>query len=41
MRRKISETTLDATTRYELNMRLAGMPKHNKVCHETLIQRIS
>lgn len=33
MRRKISETNLDATTRYELNMRLAGMPKHHKVCH--------
>ena len=33
MRRKISETSLDATTRYELNMRLQGMPKHNKVCH--------
>lgn len=33
MRRKISETDLDATTRYELNMRLVGMPKHNKVCH--------
>ena len=33
MRRKISETGLDATTRYELNMRLTGMPKHRKVCH--------
>ena len=33
MARKISETGLDATTRYELNMRLAGMPKHRKVCH--------
>lgn len=33
MRRKISETGLDATTRYELNIRLAGMPKHDKVCH--------
>lgn len=33
MRRKISETDLDATTRYELNMRLAAMPKHVKVCH--------
>lgn len=33
MARKISETGLDATTRYELNMRLAGMPKHKKVCH--------
>ena len=33
MNRKISETGLDATTRYELNMRIAGMKKHNKVCH--------
>ena len=33
MHRKISQTTLDATTRYELHTRLEGMPKHNKVCH--------
>lgn len=33
MNRKISETTLDATTRYDLHTRLEGMPKHNKVCH--------
>ena len=33
MNRKIDETTLDATTRYELHTRLEGMPKHNKVCH--------
>ncbi len=33
MHRKISETSLDATTRYELHTRLEGMPKHNKVCH--------
>ncbi len=33
MNRKISETTLDATTRYELHTRLEGMPKHVKVCH--------
>ena len=33
MNRKISETTLDATTRYELHTRLEGMPKHKKVCH--------
>lgn len=33
MQRKISETTLDATTRYELHMRLEGMPKHTKLCH--------
>lgn len=30
---KISQADLDATTRYELHTRLAGMPKHNKVCH--------
>lgn len=33
MNRKISQSTLDATTRYELHTRLEGMPKHNKVCH--------
>lgn len=33
MMRKISETTLDATTRYELHTRLESMPKHTKVCH--------
>ncbi len=33
MNRKISNTTLDATTRYELHTRLESMPKHNKVCH--------
>jgi thiamine kinase-like enzyme len=33
MARKINETTLDATTRYELQARLAGMKKHTKVCH--------
>ena len=33
MRRKISQTELDATTRYDLHTRLEGMPKHNKVCH--------
>ena len=33
MNRKIGETDLDATTRYELHTRLEGMPKHNKVCH--------
>ena len=33
MNRKISETSLDATTRYELHTRLEGMPKHVKVCH--------
>ena len=33
MMRKIRETTLDATTLYDLLMRLESMPKHNKVCH--------
>ena len=33
MKRKISETNLDATTRYELHTRLEGMPKHTKLCH--------
>ena len=33
MNRKISQSKLDATTRYELHTRLEGMPKHNKVCH--------
>jgi aminoglycoside phosphotransferase (APT) family kinase protein len=33
LNRKISETDLDATTRYELHTRLDGLPVHNKVCH--------
>ena len=33
MERKISETDLDTTTRYDLHTRLEGMPKHKKVCH--------
>ena len=33
MNRKISQTELDATTRYDLHTRLEGMPNHNKVCH--------
>lgn len=33
MHRKISQTSLDATNRYELHHRLEGMPKHNKLCH--------
>ena len=33
MNNKISESTLDATTRYDLHTRLEGMPKHKKVCH--------
>ena len=36
MHRKISSSTRDATTRYELHTRLEGMPKHNKVCHGDL-----
>lgn len=33
MNRKISQSGLDATTRYELHNRLEGMPKHRKLCH--------
>lgn len=33
MNRKISESDIDATTRYELHTRLNGMKKHKKVCH--------
>lgn len=33
MNRKISESNIDATTRYELHTRLESMPKHVKVCH--------
>lgn len=33
MNRKISESSLDATTRYELHTRLNGMKKHSKICH--------
>ena len=36
MQRKISESKLDATTRYELHTRLESMPKHHKVCHGDL-----
>ncbi|MDR2793277.1 MAG: phosphotransferase [Treponema sp.] len=33
MSRKIAQTDLDATTRYDLHTRLDGMPNHDKVCH--------
>ena len=33
MNRKITQTDLDATTRYELHNSLESMPKHDKVCH--------
>ena len=33
MNRKISASSLDATTRYELHTRLESMPKHKKMCH--------
>ncbi|MEG1524572.1 MAG: aminoglycoside phosphotransferase family protein [Clostridia bacterium] len=33
MNRKISQTNLDATTRYDLHTRLEGMPNNAKVCH--------
>ena len=33
MNRKISQTALDATTRYDLHTRLEAMHEHAKVCH--------
>ncbi len=33
MKRKIDQTSLDATTRYELHTRLDALPTHTKVCH--------
>lgn len=33
MGRKIKESDLDATTRYDLQLRLARMPLHDKICH--------
>jgi len=33
MNRKISETSLDDNTRYDLYTRLEAMPKHTKLCH--------
>ena len=33
MNRKISQSQLDATTKYELHTRLESAPKHTKVCH--------
>ncbi len=33
MNRKISESELNATVRYDLHTRLEGMPKHKKLCH--------
>ena len=33
MFRKIAETNLDETVKYDLQTRLQGMPKHVKVCH--------
>lgn len=33
MKRKIAESSLDATIRYDLQTRRHGMPKHVKVCH--------
>ena len=33
MNRKICQTDLSATVRYDLHTRLESMPKHNKVCH--------
>ena len=33
MNRKISETVISATTRFDLHTRLEAMPRHKKVCH--------
>lgn len=33
MNRKIGQTDLSATVRYDLHTRLEAMPKHNKLCH--------
>ena len=33
MKRKIAETDLSDTIKYELNTRLESMPRHNKICH--------
>ena len=33
MNRKISQTDLNATIRYELHTRLEAMPRHKKLCH--------
>jgi tRNA A-37 threonylcarbamoyl transferase component Bud32 len=33
MSRKMGEADIEAATRYDLNTRLEGLPKHNKVCH--------
>ncbi len=33
MARRISQSDLDATARYDLHTRLESMPKHNKLCH--------
>ena len=33
MNRKICETNLSATVRYDLHTRLDSMPKHTKLCH--------
>lgn len=33
MKRKISEAKVSATIRYDLHIRLEGMPRHNKLCH--------
>ncbi|MCH5149708.1 MAG: aminoglycoside phosphotransferase family protein, partial [Spirochaetales bacterium] len=33
MKRKLAEADLDATTRYDLQMRLESLPRYDKVCH--------
>ena len=33
MNQKIAASALNATTRYDLHMRLESLPRHNKLCH--------
>ena len=33
MKRKIAETDLSDTIKYDLNTRIESMPRHNKICH--------
>ncbi|MCL2105927.1 MAG: aminoglycoside phosphotransferase family protein [Oscillospiraceae bacterium] len=37
LHRRISASGLDATTRYELHVRLDAMPRHEKICHMDFI----
>lgn len=37
LKRKILNSNLDASTRYDLSMRLDGMPRHTHICHGDFI----